>query len=129
MIAADTNVLVRLITDDDPDQRRLVESRLGEGLFVSHGVLMEAEWVLRSVYRMERDDIFRAFVALLAWDEVHVPMAPFVFWGLDRYGAGADLADMLHLISARGSSTFVTFDRDLPRDAGNGAPIAVELLK
>ena len=129
MIAADTNIVVRLIADDNPHQRRVVEGRLGEGLFISHSVLMETEWVLRTVYRLDRGEIHQALLALLEWEDVHVPLTSFVFWALDRYAAGADWADMLHLISARTSSAFITFDRDLARDAGPNAPLAIELLR
>ena len=41
MIAADTNVIVRLIVSDDDAQREAAEARLPEGFFVSHCVLME----------------------------------------------------------------------------------------
>ena len=52
MIALDTNVLIRLLVDDDPIQakraRRLLEStrERGEQCFISAPVLCEIEWVL-----------------------------------------------------------------------------------
>ena len=54
MIAADTNVIVRLLTDDEPRQtaqaRRLFET---ETIFLPKTVLLEAEWVLRRLYRLD----------------------------------------------------------------------------
>jgi predicted nucleic-acid-binding protein len=90
---------------------------------------MEVERVLRASYGMGGDEIFGVLLNLLTLERVHVVRAPFVLWALDRYGEGADLADMLHLISARGSSSFATFDRELARYAGTGAPVPVGLLQ
>jgi len=129
VIAVDTNVIVRLIISDDQDQRRTAEGRMAEGFFVSHTVLMEVEWVLRSSYRLTRSAINGALNALLDLDEIHTPKLASVLWALDRHAAGADFADMLHLISARGSSAFLTFDQALVRGAGAEPPLAVELLR
>ena len=55
MIAVDTNVIVRLLTGDEPrqsEQARLLFDR--ETIFLPKTVLLEAEWVLRRLYRLER---------------------------------------------------------------------------
>lgn len=126
MRAVDTNVVVRMITADDQKQLAALEARLSEGFFVSHGVLMEVEWVLRSAYRYKRDEINHALLTLILLDEIRVPNAPFVLWALDRHGDGADFADMLHVVAARGTSSFLTFDKDL--DVVD-APLPIEVLK
>ena len=55
MLAIDTNVIVRYLTGDHPQQARkartLIES---EHVFVCTTVLLETEWVLRSVYGLTR---------------------------------------------------------------------------
>jgi predicted nucleic-acid-binding protein len=48
--ALDTNVLVRLVTRDDPRQVAAAEAFVARGAWVSHVVLVEAVWVLVSVY-------------------------------------------------------------------------------
>ena len=54
MAALDTNVLVRWLLKDDPQQTRLAQSLLlrarehDEALWVSNTVFLETEWVLRS---------------------------------------------------------------------------------
>jgi predicted nucleic-acid-binding protein len=53
MRAIDTNVLVRLLARDDPRQSSAAEAFVSPGAWVSHLVLVEAVWVLSSVY--ERD--------------------------------------------------------------------------
>jgi predicted nucleic acid-binding protein len=52
MRAVDTNVLVRLITRDDPKQVAAAESFVTKGAWVSHVVLAETLWVLESVYEL-----------------------------------------------------------------------------
>jgi len=56
MIALDTNVLVRFLAQDDPDQGRMATDLIG-GLteqkrgFVAREVLVELVWVLERSYR------------------------------------------------------------------------------
>jgi predicted nucleic-acid-binding protein len=72
MLGIDTNVLVRFLTRDDPEQfdraQKLIrrEASRGEPVFVSHLVLMETEWVLRSRYKLAKADILGAFSELLS---------------------------------------------------------------
>lgn len=71
MLGLDTNVLVRFLVKDDPGQysraRRLIrdEVRGGGTVFLSHLVLLETEWVLRSRYGYSKDDIMAAIVGML----------------------------------------------------------------
>lgn len=73
MIATDTNVIIRFLVDDHP-----VEGRRARRVFEDHrvlvpeSVLLESEWVLRAVYGFSRDEISRAFRALLALPSVAV---------------------------------------------------------
>ncbi|MCE5230199.1 type II toxin-antitoxin system VapC family toxin [bacterium] len=63
MKAVDTNVLVRLLTRDDPRQaKRALEfiehaEKSGQSVLVSNPVLMELCWVLRSAYEYSRDEV------------------------------------------------------------------------
>jgi len=53
MIAVDTNVLVRLLTGDDPAQtQRAVELFAQESILIPKTVLLETEWVLRYRYEL-----------------------------------------------------------------------------
>ncbi|HEV3111409.1 MAG TPA: type II toxin-antitoxin system VapC family toxin [Candidatus Binataceae bacterium] len=52
MIAVDTNVLVRIIINDDARQAALAPDLLNQReVFISKTVLLETEWVLRSAYK------------------------------------------------------------------------------
>ena len=57
MRAVDTNVLLRLIVRDDADQVARAEAFLAQGAWVSLPVLVEAAWVLKSVYGLDRQRI------------------------------------------------------------------------
>lgn len=51
MRAVDTDVVVRFLTGDDPEQAGRVRALIDEGgVFVSAVVLLESDWVLRSAY-------------------------------------------------------------------------------
>jgi len=52
MIAVDTNVVVRFLVRDDPKQAaRAAELIRDNQIWISKTVLLETEWVLRSLYR------------------------------------------------------------------------------
>src|SRR6185295_17827624 len=65
MRAVDTNVLVRLATRDDAEQTAAAEAFVAAGVWVSHLVLVEALWVLSSVYGLESASIATAVEMLL----------------------------------------------------------------
>ena len=129
MIALDTNVMLRLITDDDPQQadaaRRLAD---GNDLWISALAMMESEWVLRSAYRWPVARIADALEALMLAPRVHVELADHIAWALSRFRGGADLADMLHLVAARDNEAFASFDHRLAQQAGPDCPVPVETL-
>lgn len=129
MKSVDTNVVVRVITTDDLVQTPLAIAAFENPVFVSHGVLMETEWVLRSRYRWPRQQIARALCRLLEVRTVHVNERALLDWCLNRYADGADLADMLHLVASRGLDAFISFEANLDRDAGPHTPTPVERLQ
>ena len=129
MKAIDTNIVLRVITADDTEQTAQAERALRAGAFVTSGVLIETEWVLRSHYKMSRHAIADALAGLLMIEGIEHGDRDGVWWAIDRYRSGADWADMIHLIDAAGLQAFITFDRDLETQAGSDAPVAVELLR
>ena len=128
MIAIDTNVVVRFLVGDDAGQARIAQQRIAGGAFISHGVLMEAEWVMRTAYRLPAARIADAFGDLLEINSVELDDPDDLRWAVSRYRLGADWADLLHLIAARAQPGFATFDRALPKQAGRDAPVAIEIL-
>jgi len=76
MLGLDTNVLVRLLIEDDPAQtrraRNLVDAAVAadEVVLVSLPVLLETEWVLRSRYELPHETILGLFRAALETQEL-----------------------------------------------------------
>ena len=129
MMAVDTNVIVRLLVADDPRQTAAAQRCVAGGVFVSHGVLMEAEWVMRSAYRFSREQIANFLHDLIELRNVEIEDRDELRWAANRYRRGADWADLLHLIAARPHGRFATFDRTLSREAGKDAPTSIEVLQ
>lgn len=119
MILADTNVVVRLLVEEDSaGQSHAAEAAMrGGAVRLLPTVIMETEWVLRSSYRFSPRDIARALRRLIALEGVEVEHAERVARALDWFEAGLDFADALHLAAVGDGETFVTFDRGLIRGA------------
>lgn len=129
MIAIDTNVIVRLIALDDAAQLALAERLVQSGpIFISLLALVEAEWVLRSKHGFDRAHLSYALKSLFLAETVRVELEDYALWALDQFEKGADLADMLLLVSARDCDSFATFDRRLSREVGSESPVRVEIL-
>jgi predicted nucleic-acid-binding protein len=129
LISIDTNILLRLIMQDDPGQLAAARKLREQGVFVSHGVLMEAEWVLRSYYRQDRAAVNAALRDFLSVPGVASDQAALLFWALDRHAEGADWADMLHIIASQGREAFATFDTMIGRAAGDAPPVPVRTVR
>jgi len=124
----DTNILVRVVVKDDPDQTLAAATVFKGPVFIAHSVIMETEWVLRSRYKMPRPEIAAALTRLLDVETVRTAEPDLVAWSLGRYVAGGDLADLLHLVASRGLESFLTLDGKLAEAAGPASPVAVERL-
>ncbi len=129
MIAVDTNVVVRLLAEDDKAQADRAESVLRSGaVIVPKTVLLETEWVLRGAYGIAGADIAAGLRRLLGLAGVAAEDAPAVARALDWYEGGLDFADSLHLASSGPARRFATFDGALARRAKTlaGAPAVVD---
>ncbi|RMG85916.1 MAG: type II toxin-antitoxin system VapC family toxin [Candidatus Dadabacteria bacterium] len=126
MIAVDTNVLVRYVTNDDPVQaaRAFELLKHARDVFVPKTVVLETEWVLRAVYGLPRENVRNALLHVLGLPNVVVEDAERVAEAIDLYDGGMDLADALHLSSSSDADEFFTFDRRFERLArGLGRPV------
>ena len=119
MRAVDTNVLVRLITRDDQRQVAAAEAFIARGAWVSHIVLVEAVWVLESVYDLDARAQAKAVDMLLNHRELTVQDADVVSAALERFRSKTvvGFSDCLALEVARkaGHVPLGTFDRDLSK--------------
>lgn len=116
MLAIDTNVLVRFLAKDDPEQspkaRSLIER---ETIFVALTVLLEAEWVLRSAYGFDRERLLKAFRAFAGLKTVAIQDPRALSKAIAWAEAGMDFADALHLAQMGQSEAFATFDTRLAK--------------
>ena len=129
MIALDTNVVVRLLVDDDPAQTRRARALLETcTAFVTPTVLLETEWVLRGAYDVGRAAIARSLRGLLGLRAVVIGDLQAVAQALDWFEAGLDFADALHLALSAEARQFVTFDARLARRARRITARAVAAL-
>jgi predicted nucleic-acid-binding protein len=122
MRAVDTNVLVRLITRDDPKQVASADAFVAKGAWVSHLVLAETVWVLESVYELNSAQIATAVTMLLNHEHLTIQEADVVAATLEsfRKRAAVSLTDNLIVEVARknGHVPVGTFDRDFGRLEG-----------
>lgn len=126
MIGLDTNVLVRAITADDPEQARTVTrffltlSAVEPG-FISLVCLAECVWVLRRTYRYTRISIVEGVRQFLEAPEFLFENSSAVEQAFHSYAnTKADFADCLieragHLAGCRST---VTFDKGAAKAAG-----------
>ena len=124
--SVDTNILVRIIADSESEQAETARKIVSAGVNVPLTVLLELAWTLRSRYGFERSRLNNALVALLDIPEIHVEDEPAIRAALELHRDGADIADVIHLVAARGSKAFVTFDKGVP--SGEDIGVDVELV-
>ena len=118
MTAVDTNVLVRLLTGDEPKQAAAARSLFASGpIWVAKTVLLETGWVLRSLYGFEDSAIRDAFVKVFGLKNVHVEDESAVAAALELTGQGIELAGAMHLSSRPPGVAFVSFDKSFVRRA------------
>ncbi|MDD2742027.1 MAG: type II toxin-antitoxin system VapC family toxin [Rhodocyclaceae bacterium] len=126
MIGLDTNVLVRYVAQDDPEQSpkatRLIEALTAEVPgFVSVVSVVELVWVLSACYGSTKGEICEVLEALLRTKEIVVAQADTVWKALRMFRDGkADFADCLIERSANGAgcSHTATFDRNAAKSCG-----------
>ena len=127
MIALDTNVLVRLLTADDPEQTaaatRLVERAVRDSarLEVSTIVLCETVWVLKTGYEFPKSRIVAAVSEMLETLHLRVEQDADVRRALAAFASGrGDFADYLirERALAAGAAAVATFDGPLLAETG-----------
>ena len=128
MRAIDTNVVVRYLTGDDPDQAARARALIGhEPVFVPRTVLLEAEWVLRAAYDIPATRIIPALRALAGLPGVTLEDPSLTAKAMGWAETGMDFADALHLAAAADCDGFLTFDKRLSRTAAQVHAVSVTL--
>ncbi|WP_395821481.1 PIN domain-containing protein [Devosia sp.] len=117
MIGLDTNIIVRLITRDDPAQTeaadRILDHAGDEGLFISLVVLAELAWVLRKAYGFSPGVVLDSVEKVLAGREFAIERRALAEEALARARkAGCGYADaLIDLVGQQaGAGKTLTFD-------------------
>jgi predicted nucleic acid-binding protein len=120
--AVDTNVLVRLITRDDPRQLAEANSFVERGAWVSILALAEAIWVLDTVYQLTAAELALAIDMLLDHQNLTIQDPEAVAAAIDlfrrRPSLGFSDCLMLELAHKAGHLPLATFDRALGKVEG-----------
>jgi predicted nucleic-acid-binding protein len=113
-IVVDTNVLLRVVLNDAPEQSRVARHVLisSEAIIVGRHTLCEFVWVLRQTYKLPKDQIAQTVSALLNAKNVTTDSAA-AEAGLKTMEAGADFADGVIAYEGwmAGGEEFVSFDK------------------
>ena len=122
MRAVDTNILVRLIARDDARQVSAAEAFIARGAWVPHMALVEAMWVLSSVYDVTPKGIATAVEMLLNHKEISLQDPDVVAAALSQFRKRPSLgfSDCMVLETARkaGHVPLGTFDGNLSKIEG-----------
>ncbi len=118
MLAIDTNLIIRYLVRDDPGQaaraRKLIDNN---DVFVCTTVILETEWVLRSVYGFSAAQCAKALTDFAGLPRVILEDTTCVAKALGWMRQGVDFADGLHLAKAEGCDVFVSFDQTFAKAA------------
>lgn len=118
MIALDTNALVRLLVEDDPEQAATVRQLVlfaeenSIALLVLPEVLLETVWVLESVYDCNRGEISKFLQALIATAAFATPDEAVIRTVVRQYRNGADFAHALIANQAKREKALALFSFD-----------------
>ena len=127
MRAVDPNIVVRYLTGDHPEQaaraRAVIDKR---PVFASTTVMLESEWVLRSVYGFAGSEVAATLRSFSGLPNVSVESPALLAEALDRAEKGMDFADALHLGAAARREVMLTFDRQFIEMAMDAPVMAME---
>lgn len=122
MLGVDTNVLVRFLTRDEPEQFALAKSLIAragpDGLFLGLLVLAELHWVLSKAYRMPKADILDVIEGLMDSREFVIDRRELVLEAIEgAKRSGGDFADaLIGLVNLEaGCARTATFDKEATR--------------
>jgi len=117
-VIADTNVLVRALVQDDPEQAKAATDLLesAELIAIPVPVLCELVWVLRRAYGFTASECATSIEVLIGSRGVAVDRQA-VRAGLKLLSSGGDFADGVIAFGGRalGGEQLATFDREAAR--------------
>jgi predicted nucleic-acid-binding protein len=126
MLAVDTNIIIRYVVEDDPRQAKQARTLIdGQHVFIPTSVILETEWVLRSMYAFDRAAIAETIRTLAGQPTVTLEHPVAVHTALHWADQGVEFADALHLAASQHCEAFASFDRELGKTAKRAGAIEV----
>jgi predicted nucleic-acid-binding protein len=130
MIGLDTNVLLRLFVEDDPEQceraRRFVEAvTTDDACVVNPIVLAEFAWALARNFKKKRPEVAHLIGEVLSADDLDIPYRHAAEGALSAYRSGkADFPDyfLAEINAELGCASTATFDAALDSPAFSPVP-------
>ncbi|MFZ5571494.1 MAG: type II toxin-antitoxin system VapC family toxin [Thermodesulfobacteriota bacterium] len=126
MISVDTNVIVRLLTGDDPIQFERSKALFStDTIFIPTSVVLECEWVLRYAYNFKQTEITAAFQSLFGLPNVQLENPHEISNAIEWHQNGMEFADAIHLALSEEAEAFLTFDKCLIKAALKNTTIPI----
>lgn len=126
MVAVDTNIVVRLLTQDDELQyQQSIKIFQSQDVFIANTVILETEWVLRFAYKFNPSEICQALRQLLGLPNVYLADASLIDRVLQWHENGLDFADAFNLVQSQHCSEMYTFDEKFVKRANKLTPCKV----
>lgn len=126
MISVDTNVLVRILTNDDPKQVKAAKKLFNDNeIFIPKSVILETAWVLIYTYNIEKSDTLNSILKLISLPNVVVEAFHTILHAISLANEGMDIADAIHLSSSDITDKIATFDKKFIRLANKLNPETV----
>lgn len=130
MIALDSNVLIRYIVQDNKTQARqaaiVIEALTPDSpAFISCIVLCEVHWVLKTTYKIPKQDRLHALQNVLSIAVFEIENLEVCLRALKLYKTGqADFSDylILQIVQQQGYETVITFDKKAQKCLGFQKP-------
>ena len=125
-IVIDTNLLVRYLTDDEPQKAKAIDTLLNSAakgelkILIPSIVIAELVWVLESFYKMMAEDITGLVEAILNTPGIDTQDKSIIKAALKLYRSRKiDLIDgwIIEFARAKGANRIYTFDKKHFRDA------------
>ncbi len=120
MVSVDTNIVVRLLTQDDESQyQKSLAIFNTQDIFIPDTVILETEWVLRFAYKLKPSDVCNAFNKVFALPNVNLANKDLITQVLEWHESGLDFGDAFHLAHSQNFRELYTFDRKFIKKANN----------
>lgn len=128
-ILIDTNIFLRFLTEDNPEQaekvERFLEKTVGNSdykLIITEAVVMELVWTLDSFYELDEQEVKRKILPILEFTEVIYPSNDFDWRKVFdiQIGNNIDFIDGFNYLLAQQEDikTILSFDDDFDRLEG-----------